>query len=447
MTNTIRLLAAILLAGLALLSVQAQDDMAYLGVSTSSADAALGKHFGLPEGAGLVVDHVFPDTPAADIFEAHDLLHRFDGQLLTSPRQLAILVRSKKPGDKVKLEFMRQGKQHATEAELGRTAAKALPAQRPNPLNLFMDAPNVGPLFDLGNAGNLRKQLENMEKDLENNLGNLAPMLQQLGGQLGQALEANGGDLLEELQDGIMQLEDGKLGLGGAMLDGLFNMQAQQLGGAKGMAASVRMNQNGTDYEFTKEDDNMHFKATDPAGDILFDGDVNTEAERAKVPKDLMPMLEKLEKSVAGNGVQLELDFGALGNNLGQLMQQLPQGQAFPLPQLGWQFGVPGARGAAGVPGQAGARGGAGANDRAQAARAKRLPRDGTVRIIEDDITVALSENDGEKHCRAVDEDGNVLFDGPISTKEQRAGLPDEVRDILNDLEVFEDDESLGEEF
>ena len=53
-------------------------------------------------GVGLLVNHVVPGSPAklAGI-EKHDVLHRLDDQYLINPPQLAVLIRTREPGDTV----------------------------------------------------------------------------------------------------------------------------------------------------------------------------------------------------------------------------------------------------------------------------------------------------------------------------------------------------------
>ena len=83
---------------------------AYLGVAASQTTPVLQKHLKLPEGVGLVVDYVEPESPAAAAgLEVYDVMLRFDGQLLVNPQQLAVLVRTFDPGAEVKLRIIRAG--------------------------------------------------------------------------------------------------------------------------------------------------------------------------------------------------------------------------------------------------------------------------------------------------------------------------------------------------
>jgi hypothetical protein len=83
---------------------------AYLGVATSPASAVLRKQLKLPEGVGLVIDFVEPASPAHDAgLEQFDIALRLDEQILINPQQLAVLVRTFKPGAEIKLELLREG--------------------------------------------------------------------------------------------------------------------------------------------------------------------------------------------------------------------------------------------------------------------------------------------------------------------------------------------------
>lgn len=100
---------------------------AYLGVSTSGVPAALRQHLGLPEGVGLVVDFVEDESPArAAGLKQYDILTKFDDQILVNGQQLAVLVRSRKANDDVKLTLVRGGKEQTLTARLVEKDVKPL---------------------------------------------------------------------------------------------------------------------------------------------------------------------------------------------------------------------------------------------------------------------------------------------------------------------------------
>jgi hypothetical protein len=92
---------------------------AFLGIATSPASATLRAQLSINRGMGLVVDLVEQGSPA-DVagVKVHDILQKFDDQLLVNAQQLAVLVRSKKPGDEIKLSLLRAGKTETITAKL-----------------------------------------------------------------------------------------------------------------------------------------------------------------------------------------------------------------------------------------------------------------------------------------------------------------------------------------
>jgi hypothetical protein len=86
------------------------EKVAFLGVTTQPVDESLTRQLGLVNGTGLIVKHVEPGSPAAGKIEMHDVLRTFEGQILVNQEQLAVLVRTNKPGAAVSIELTRQAK-------------------------------------------------------------------------------------------------------------------------------------------------------------------------------------------------------------------------------------------------------------------------------------------------------------------------------------------------
>ena len=83
-----------------------------LGVAAVPIPEPFSAQVNLPSGFGLLVEHVVPDSPAANAgVERHDVLSKFNDQLLANPDQLAALVRSHKPGDSIELTVLRRGQE------------------------------------------------------------------------------------------------------------------------------------------------------------------------------------------------------------------------------------------------------------------------------------------------------------------------------------------------
>jgi hypothetical protein len=113
---------------------------AYLGLSTSPPPAALRHQLRLPDGTALVVDFVQPNSPAQKAgIRQYDLLLKLNDQLLINAEQLAVLVRTFKPGDEIHLTLLREGERQSpsltlAERELPPLSDLDIPSQFEVPL-------------------------------------------------------------------------------------------------------------------------------------------------------------------------------------------------------------------------------------------------------------------------------------------------------------------------
>ena len=116
-----------LLGALALVAGPARaEKIAYLGVATVPVEPVVAYQLSLPEGVGLAVVEVAEDGAVKGKLAEHDILQKLDDQILTSPEQLAVLVRNHKSGDTVKLTALRKGKEEILKVTLGETDARKL---------------------------------------------------------------------------------------------------------------------------------------------------------------------------------------------------------------------------------------------------------------------------------------------------------------------------------
>jgi serine protease Do len=97
-----------------------KETVAFLGVETSPVSGAMTAQLGLPRGTGLVVNHVVPKSAAAEVLKPHDILLKFEDQILIETRQLSVLIRNHKEGDEVALTYLRAGQKTTAKVKLGK---------------------------------------------------------------------------------------------------------------------------------------------------------------------------------------------------------------------------------------------------------------------------------------------------------------------------------------
>jgi serine protease Do len=87
-------------------------ERSYLGVGIQPVTSSLADQFGVPVGTGVVVNNVFPKTPAAEAdLKTGDVIVAVDGKQVTSPQQLQGLVEQLKAGKEYTFKVMRDGKE------------------------------------------------------------------------------------------------------------------------------------------------------------------------------------------------------------------------------------------------------------------------------------------------------------------------------------------------
>jgi Do/DeqQ family serine protease len=92
----------------------------YLGIFMQDVDQNIAKHFKLKKLQGVIVTDVVKGSPAEKAgIKSGDLILEIDGREVKNSIQLRAYVQSKKPGDKVKLKVLRDGKEMEINVNLG----------------------------------------------------------------------------------------------------------------------------------------------------------------------------------------------------------------------------------------------------------------------------------------------------------------------------------------
>ena len=90
-----------------------------LGVSVQSLDQELARSFGLEDPRGALVSQVQEDTPAAKAgIKAGDVILKVDGETVEDSAMLSRVIAGKKPGQRVGVDFLRNGKRQSLDVAL-----------------------------------------------------------------------------------------------------------------------------------------------------------------------------------------------------------------------------------------------------------------------------------------------------------------------------------------
>src|SRR5579859_7021468 len=274
---------------------------AWLGISTREASEDLTSQLDLEAGVGLVVTYVGPDSPAAKAgLKKHDVLVQFDDQALVHPAQLRKLVRVHKQGDQVKLTFYRGGKKETASVTLGKTDAR---------LGAFQDEGGLQ-----GNLQALQDQLRDLH--LDESMGKMKIDQKKVQEEIRRSMEQAGRALHEALRTATNA--DYGLNPVRKMLENLANsnMFVDQNASVtvrstgKGVKSLVNTDDSGTIILVNQP--KLHLTAHDKDGRLIFDGEIETADQRAKVPHDLWervePLLEKMEANPPDQSEKQEED-------------------------------------------------------------------------------------------------------------------------------------------
>jgi len=92
----------------------------WLGVVIQNVNRELAESFGLDKAAGALVAEVMPESPAEDAgLQAGDIITRFDGKEISLSSDLPHVVGQTKPGDKVPVAIVRNGKSRTIQIKIG----------------------------------------------------------------------------------------------------------------------------------------------------------------------------------------------------------------------------------------------------------------------------------------------------------------------------------------
>jgi hypothetical protein len=268
----------------------------WLGVGVEEASEALASQLNLAPGVGLVVIYVTPDSPATKAgLEKNDVLVEFDHQALVHPAQLRKLVQVRKEGDTVELVFYRAGKKQSVSATLGKAPpgfglledGEALKGDLAGLRHEFQAWPLGGAWRDALNA--YRDQLGHFKIDQGKVQEEVRRSLEQARKATEDALSYSTNAFSEASAKALRELQ--RLGI---MADTGSSVTVRSSGDK--VRSIVKADESGTIVIVSNPKPRL--TAHDKDGKLLFDGEIDTPEQRAKVPPELWekvePMLDKL---------------------------------------------------------------------------------------------------------------------------------------------------------
>ena len=279
-------------------------DLPWLGVSTEESTEALSSQLGLPSGAGLVVTFVASNSPAATAgLLKNDLLVSFDDQELVHPAQLRKLVQMRKTGETVKLTYYRAGKKDEATVKLGK-AADGFGA-------LDFGGPGDHPWAELRelqrHLGELPAGAKLEMQRLRENLARAGINRESLQREIQHSME----EARRAMRDALRQATNAHRTFGPAVRQ-MEEIVKRGVDVDKDATITVRSHHDSV-KTIVKTDETgtyvllaapkKHLTIHDKAGKLLFDGEIETSEQQAKVPRDLWqkvePMVDDLAKDPA----------------------------------------------------------------------------------------------------------------------------------------------------
>ena len=151
----------------------------YMGVAIQGLTEQLGTFFGVKDGEGVLVTEVFEDSPALKAgLKAGDVIIAVDGEKTAEAGDLQEIISDKEEGDKVKVEFIRNGKTQIAEVEIVEDENSFHSFSIPN---IDIRIPNLSNLKNLDHfyfsdddpdhqyfdKGEYQKEMEQLKKELK----------------------------------------------------------------------------------------------------------------------------------------------------------------------------------------------------------------------------------------------------------------------------------------
>lgn len=257
----------------------------FLGVVTQSVPPALGTQLSLPEGFGLLVEDVLPESPAAQAgLQKHDILKLLNDQQLISPEQLATLVRAAGKDTAVTLTIIRKGQEQKITAKIAEEALPAHPRREPE----------FFPQFD---RRAIDKGMERMKEGMREHQEKIRQLEERSREELARVVKGARRFAAEILPEDVLKDLKG----GGPKVRVYSGSSTSTWDTGK---ARVNLKDNDGEIEVKLEDGKRTMVAKDPQGTVVFEGPIDTEAQRQAVPEPYRKKLDQVKVKVHDEGAE-----------------------------------------------------------------------------------------------------------------------------------------------
>jgi len=234
----------------------------------------------LADGVGLTVADVAPNSPAEEAgLQRHDVVHKLDDQIVVNQQQMGTLVRMHGVGADVTLTVYRAGDSVAVPLKIGSTQRRDLVRPVQHQIRFAPGGVQVVPLDPAGGG------LPITDEDIEERARQIEAQMERIREEMRrhQGLNDDARQRIEELLEQV-QPEAPAAQQGQVRLDG------------PGVARAMRIADGEHVIQIREANGDKTLKVADTEGNIIFDGPINTEEQRAAVPADVLEKVEKLEK-------------------------------------------------------------------------------------------------------------------------------------------------------
>ena len=265
MKKIITLLLVTLLSGV-VYAQQNSNKRAYLGVIATEVGDALVSHLNLDKNKSFIIQKVVKDTPASVAgLEKHDIILKINDKEVDSSKPLASSLRDFQPEDKINLEIVRSGKVIGLDVTLGESAPRMSLADMKDKIKLIVPNQKGNPDIRIQILENMEKAKEFHKKFRESFNHN-------------QQINAEFQKMLEELAKHNKDLSHFKLN--------------------SSMSTVMSTSDGEHNVTITIKDGNKSAVVRDSKGKVVFEGDINTDAELEAIPEGIREKVKNMQKKV-----------------------------------------------------------------------------------------------------------------------------------------------------